>query len=101
MNEEVRKVPMINSIQSSSYHDVVLDSIRDQQGIVNIESIQNWCNYDNQSSTEIDLSEFETLSERNMEAVDGNHIYENKTLIIVQRWESIRLKFVGQLWGKT
>ena len=41
MNEEVRKVPMINSIPSSSYHDVVLDSIRDQQGIVNIESIQN------------------------------------------------------------
>ena len=64
---------MINSTLQSSSHDVVLDSIRNERGIANIESIQNRYNYDNQSSIEIDLSEFETLSERNIiEAVDGN-----------------------------
>lgn len=65
-------MPIINSTQSSSSHDVVLDSIRDEQRIANIVSIQNRCNYDNQSCTEIDLAEFETLSETNIEAVDGN-----------------------------
>ena len=64
---------MINLPLQNSSHEVVLDSIRNERGIANIESIQNRCYYDNQSSIEIDLSEFETLSERNIiEAVDGN-----------------------------